>query len=72
MTKIILFRHGEKQKVEFNGNKKTITCLSNSGVKQITKLGKILKTKFPEFQEFYPVTDFPLPKTFATTFLPKP
>jgi broad specificity phosphatase PhoE len=98
MIKIILFRHGEKQKVEFNGNKKTITCLSNSGVKQITKLGKTLKTKFPElkncqylytsgfsrtiqsaeivrnilgipeilsipeFQEFYPVTDFSIAK----------
>jgi len=50
MTKIILFRHGEKQKIEIDGNKKTITCLSHLGTKQIAKLAKALKTKFPELK----------------------
>ncbi|MDD2483056.1 MAG: phosphoglycerate mutase family protein [Candidatus Shapirobacteria bacterium] len=48
--KIILFRHGQKQKIDFIGDKKSLTCLNQEGIDQITKLGNILKTRFPELK----------------------
>lgn len=49
--KIILFRHGDKQKPttdSFSDRKNVV--LSPVGIDQVTKLGHILKTRFPELQ----------------------
>lgn len=46
--KIILFRHGEKQKVDsINIDDKRAVNLTDFGIIQINKLGKILLERFP-------------------------
>jgi len=51
MTKIILFRHGQKQKIDsiYAEDKKSVG-LKNLGIVQINKLGKYLATKFPSLE----------------------
>jgi broad specificity phosphatase PhoE len=51
MTRIILFRHGEKQKVDsiISDNKKAVG-LTELGILQITKLGQALAKKFPSLK----------------------
>lgn len=47
--KIILFRHGEKQKTESKvTNDKNSVGLTDLGISQITQLGTILKQRFPQ------------------------
>jgi broad specificity phosphatase PhoE len=47
--KIILFRHGEKQKSEStDDNIRRSVCLTPKGIKQIKALGEHLKTQFPK------------------------
>lgn len=47
--KIILFRHGEKQKVDsILVSDKQEVCLTDFGISQIEKLGNILKERFPK------------------------
>jgi len=47
--KIILFRHGEKQKTESKiADDKNGVELTNLGINQITKLGNTLKQRFPQ------------------------
>lgn len=46
--KIILFRHGEKQKVDSNNiDDKRNVKLTDLGIDQINKLGKVLSERFP-------------------------
>lgn len=48
MTKIILFRHGEKQKIDsIVADDKRNVKLTDFGVSQIDKLGKVLLERFP-------------------------
>lgn len=48
MKKIILFRHGEKQKIDsINADDKRSVKLTDVGIEQINKLGKILFERFP-------------------------
>jgi broad specificity phosphatase PhoE len=48
MTKIILFRHGKKQKPSLiTADDKKSVGLTDLGISQITKLGHILTTRFP-------------------------
>lgn len=48
--KIILFRHGEKQRIEFNEDIENLISLTNKGIGQITKLANTLKIRFPELK----------------------
>lgn len=51
MTKIILFRHGEKQKIDsINIDDKRSVNLTDLGVIQINKLGQCLSEKFPSLK----------------------
>lgn len=49
--KIILFRHGEKQKVDsVKADDKRAVRLTDLGIEQITKLGNILRERFPDLE----------------------
>ncbi len=51
MTKIILFRHGEKQKIDsINVDDKRSVNLTDFGVSQINKLGQYLARNFPSLK----------------------
>lgn len=46
--KIILFRHGEKERVSNTKGDISIVRLTDNGINQINKLGRVIYEKFPE------------------------
>lgn len=52
--KIILFRHGEKQKISETNGDISLVHLTDNGINQIKKLGNLLSEKFPKLNN-YPV-----------------
>jgi broad specificity phosphatase PhoE len=62
--RIILFRHGQKQKSDSNlTHERRVVSLTPKGVEQIEQLAEKLKNDFPELVESKIIYSSPLPRT---------
>lgn len=72
MTKIILFRHGEKQKIDsMNIDDKRSVNLTDLGVAQINQLGQALYKKFPSLKSSLIIYSSPYTRTVQSAEIVK-